>query len=336
MAGVDAGATDRGPVPDPPLAPNASPQIAGGLCPVIVGPTAVGKTSLVLRLAAELPIEVISLDSRQIYRGLRIGTAQPTAAERTACPHHLVDFLPPEQRYSAQRYRADFCRLWREITARARLPVLVGGAGFYLRAVSDGFFALPAGSDDRLPDVRARVAALSAQDVAAELRRVDPVLADRLHPNDHYRRRRALEVFFLAGFPASELAAAQRISPALDLAFPLVRLERPVSDLDRRIAQRTAAMLDSGWIDETADLLQRHDAACPGLHSLGYLEIARCLRGDLARSDLAPAIVQATRQYARRQRTWFRKLTAVASGPPEDPTLWTTLNDLIRRGLGAS
>lgn len=303
------------------------------LCPVIVGPTAVGKTALILPLAREFSLEVISLDSRQIYHGLRIGTAQPSAAEQAACRHHLVDFLPPEHAYSAQRFRHDFCACWQEITARGRLPILVGGAGFYLRAVSEGLFDLPASSEQRLAAVRAEVAALDDLELAAELVRVDPRSAMRLHPNDRYRRQRALEVFLLSGRPASELAAAQEPSPALGLAFPVVRLERGVTELDARIRDRTAAMLAAGWVRETEELLQHHLADCPGLRSLGYAEIVRLLAGDLPAANLAPAIALATRQYAKRQRTWFGRLDAVATGAPDDPAVLGAVAHLARQGL---
>ena len=306
-----------------------------GICPVIVGATAVGKTSLMLQLAAEFPIEVISLDSRQLYHGLRIGTAQPTPAEQVACRHHLVDFLPPTQTSSAQRFREDFCTCWTEITSRGRLPLLVGGAGLYLRAVDEGFFELPPGSEERLVAIRAAIAGLSDAELATALSPADPAAAVRLHPNDRYRRQRALEVCRLAGRTASELAAAQQPSPALGLSYPVVRLERPVAELETRIRARTAAMLDAGWIEETQDLLTRHPADCPGLQSLGYVDIVRYLGGELAQADLAPAIVLATRQYAKRQRTWFRRVDAVIASRPEEPGVLEALRRLVRQGLEA-
>jgi tRNA dimethylallyltransferase len=308
------------------------------LCPVIAGPTAVGKTDLVLALARKFPVEVVSLDSRQIYHGLRIGTAQPSAAERAACPHHLVDFLPPEETYTAQRYRDDFVRLWGEITARGRLPLLVGGAGFYLHALTHGLLPLPDDADDRLPRIRDEIAALPVADLDAELARVDPRSATTLHPNDRYRRQRALEIWRLTGRPLSDHMAGHRPEPALGLEFPLVRLEREVDDLDARIAARTAAMLGAGWLGETAALLESHPADCPGLRSIGYAEIVQHLGGHLRREDLAPRIVQVTRQYAKRQRTWFRPLEAATSGSPDAPDLRAAVGELVERAgarLGA-
>lgn len=300
---------------------------------MLVGPTAVGKTALVLRLTAEFPIEVISLDSRQIYRGLRIGTAQPTAAERAHCPHALVDFLPPEETYSAQRFRDDFTDSWRAAAARGRVPLLVGGAGLYLRAVAEGFFELPAGGTAALPDVRRRIEALDDAALDRRLAQVDPATAARLHPHDRYRRRRALEVYQLAGRPLSELVAEQRLRPALGLTFPTVVLQRPVSDLDRRIARRTDTMLADGWIDETRALLAAHAPDCPGLRSLGYAQIVQHLAGQLPGADLVPAIVLATRRYAKRQRTWFGKVEAAARGEPDDQAVLDALRRLAEAGL---
>jgi len=304
-------------------------------CPAIVGPTGVGKTALVTALAARFPIEIISLDSRQIYRGLRIGTAQPTGEEMRVCPHHLVDFLDPDDTYSAQRYRADFCRVWREIADRGRVPVVVGGAGLYLRAVSEGFVPLPPGSEERLPAVRDQVASLDDAELAAALEAADPVTSGRLHPRDRYRRRRALEICRLAGRALSELAAAQEPDPALGLIFPVVRLDRPAGELAARIAARAAAMLAAGWVEETRALLTRHAPDCPGLRSIGYAEIVRHLAGEVAAADLAPAIALATRQYAKRQRTWFRSLACEAAGSPDDGEVRAAAEQAVARAVSA-
>lgn len=305
------------------------------ICPVIAGPTAVGKTDLITDLAARHPIEVISLDSRQIYQGLRIGTAQPTPGEQAACRHHLVDFLSPDLQYSAQRFRDDFSACWREITARGKLPVLVGGAGLYLKAVEEGFFSLPAEARDRLPDVRRAVAALDDDALERELLAADQVSATRLHRNDRYRRQRALEVCRLAGRPFSELTAEQRPQPACGLAFPLVLLDRPMGELDGRIAARTHVMLDEGWVAETEALLARHDPAGPGLNSIGYAEIVQHLQGRLGAGDLPATIARATRQYARRQRTWFRPRAREAVGTPDAREVSDASDRLIGRALQA-
>jgi len=302
-------------------------------CVALVGPTAVGKTDLVLALGRDLPLEVISLDSRQIYRGLRIGTAQPSAAELAVCPHHLVDFLPPEATYSAQRYREDFATAWRDVTARGAVPLLVGGAGLYLRALIEGFFELPPGSQARLPAVRLELEALSRDEIRRRLHEADPVSWGRIHPHDRYRSQRALEVTRLAGRPMSSLIDEHRARPALGLAFRVFVLQRPVADLDARIVARTAAMLQAGWLEETRSLLEDHAPDCPGLESLGYRQVVAHLRGDLDRSAMVEAIVRETRQYAKRQRTWFRQVARAGEGLPEDPALRQQVLAALREGL---
>lgn len=298
---------------------------ARGQVAVIVGPTAVGKTGLITRLAAEHPIEVISLDSRQIYRGLRIGTAQPTAEEQAACPHHLIDFVPPEEKYDAMRFRCDFERVYDGIAARGAVPVLAGGAGMYLKALREGFLEIPGNDPRRLAGIRTRHEELGDGDLQARLAAVDPASAARLHPNDRYRIARALEIHELSGRTMTELVAEQRLAPSRGLEFPAFVLELPVAELDERIARRTGLMLKHGWIEETEAALARHPADCPGLRSIGYREIVQMLQGGLRRNDLAPAIVRATRRYAKRQRTWFRKTEAAGRGAPDSGALLQAL-----------
>ena len=298
------------------------------VCPVIVGPTAVGKTALITALAREHPVEIISLDSRQVYRGLRIGTAQPSAAELALCPHHLIDFLPPEETYDAARFRRDFCRVHAEITARGGVPVVVGGAGLYLTAIREGFFDLGPATRP-LAGVRAELDALDDAEVRRRLQSADPAAWARIHAHDRYRSQRALEICAVAGRPMSELAAAQAPDPALGLDFRVFVLERPVAELDARIAARTRAMLQCGWLEETQELLRAHEPECPGLASIGYREIVAHLRGDLAPAQLEAAIVRVTRQYAKRQRTWFRKVEAAGRGSPDEAGLAAAISAVM-------
>ena len=288
-----------------------------GACPAVVGPTAVGKTALVTSLAAQVPLEIISLDSRQIYRGLRIGTAQPTAEELAACPHHLVDFVDPDETYDAQRFRQDFSGVHGEITGRGGVPLLVGGAGLYLKAVAEGFLDVPGQTPSRLAEVRAELGGLNDAEIRRRLAAVDPASHTRLHEHDRQRSQRALEIHLLSGRPMSELMAEQRDDPVLGLTFPVFVLERDVGELDARIAIRTESMLAGGWIAETEAALAEHRADGPGLASIGYREIVRHLQGDLARDDLQQEIVRVTRQYAKRQRTWFRGIEAAGRGHPD-------------------
>ncbi len=294
---------------------------AGQSCPVIVGPTAVGKTGLVTSLADRYPIEVISLDSRQIYHGLRIGTAQPTAEELAICPHHLVDFVSPAEKYDAIRFRKDFEAVFVEIKARGGVPILVGGAGMYLTALREGFMEIPGHSEEKLAEVRAVLESLSDSEIRARLENADPESFARIHINDRYRSQRALEIFDISGRTMSDLKSRQKPDPSLGLEFPTFVLERSVEELDKRIAQRTDLMLNAGWIEETEAALAEHPANCPGLMSIGYREIVQTLLGDLERDELLPAIVLVTRQYAKRQRTWFRNMKCEMAGGPESEGL---------------
>jgi tRNA dimethylallyltransferase len=303
------------------------------VCPVIVGPTAVGKTGLVVALTERFPLEVISLDSRQIYRGLRIGTAQPTAAEQATCRHHLVDFVSPESVYSAQRYRYDFERSFKEIAGRGKRPVLVGGAGLYLTALREGLLELPDDpGGERLAAVRGELDVLDDATVRELLAREDPASRRRLHDNDRYRLQRALEITRLAGRPMSELVAEQAPRPSLGLEFPTFVLERPVAELDARIAERTDAMLAAGWLEETEALLAEHPADCPGLRSLGYRDVVAFLRGEIDTEEMVARIVRSTRQYAKRQRTWFRHVDRVRSGRAGDPQLLAEMACVLENG----
>ncbi len=298
-------------------------------CPALVGPTAVGKTGLITRLAQECPLEVISLDSRQVYEGLKIGTAQPTPEELSAAPHHLVNFLSPREKYSAMRYREAFRAVFSQICQRGGVPILVGGAGMYLTALRQGFMEIPGTSPEALARVRGQLDLLSDQDIRHQLAEVDPDSAAAIHHNDRYRSQRALEVFQLSGQPMSQLKSGQEPDPCLGLEFPTVVLERKVPELDQRIAQRTGQMLTNGWIEETEAALAQYPAECPGLKTLGYAEIVRYLAGELDRQALDPAIILVTRQYAKRQRTWFRHVPAEYRGYPDSASVLGTLRRLL-------
>ncbi len=298
---------------------------SGQACPVIVGPTAVGKTGLVTSLAERYPIEVISLDSRQIYHGLRIGTAQPTAEELAVCPHHLIDFISPAEKYDAIRFRQDFQRVYEEISGRGGKPLLVGGAGMYLTALREGFMQIPGSTPERLAEVRDELDGLTDGVIRSRLERDDPESFGRIHANDRYRSQRALEVFDISGRTMTALKDAQKPDPALGLRFPTIVLERPVEVLDEHIARRTKLMLSEGWIEETEAVLASHPADCPGLKSIGYREIVMMLTGKLEKPELTSAIILATRQYAKRQRTWFRQVPKISSGSPESPEILANL-----------
>jgi len=278
----------------------------------LAGPTASGKTALALALARRWPVEIVSVDSALVYRGMDIGTAKPSAAERAAAPHHLLDIIGPAQSYSAAQFVADARRLIGEIRARGRWPLLVGGTMMYFKALVDGIDDMPAAD----PDIRAAIDAEAAAEgwpaLHARLALVDPVTAARLAPNDSQRIQRALEVFRASGTPLSALhLRAQREAPPIDGA--LIALE-PASRawLHARIAQRFDAMLAAGFLDEVRVL--RRDPALhldlPSMRCVGYRQAWEALDAgdppDLA--TLRERGVAATRQLAKRQITWLRSM----------------------------
>jgi tRNA dimethylallyltransferase len=273
----------------------------------LAGPTAAGKTAVALAFARLRPVEVISVDSALVYRGLDIATAKPSPAERAAVPHHLIDLLDPTEAYSAARFAADAGRLIDEIHARGRLPLLVGGTMLYLKALRDGLHAMPEAD----PAIRAAIDERAAERgwpaLHAELAAADPVTAARLAPNDSQRIQRALEVWLGTGRPLSAWHA-ETAAPAGPDRLPMVSLE-PVSRgwLHARIAERFDTMLASGLVDEVRALRRRGDLhdGLPALRCVGVRQAWAALEaGDL--TGLRDAGVAATRQLAKRQLTWLR------------------------------
>ncbi|MBI3982088.1 MAG: tRNA (adenosine(37)-N6)-dimethylallyltransferase MiaA [Gemmatimonadetes bacterium] len=266
--------------------------------PVIVGPTAVGKTALAVALARHWPIVVISADSRQVYRGLDIGTGKPTLEEREAAPHLGLDVVEPGDRYSAGRFARDAAG-WLAHVPAGRRAVIAGGTGLYIRALVDGLFREPPLDPER----RKRLAIWAAGEVrlARWAARLDPEYAG----GGRQRAARGVEVALLTGRP---LSWWQRMARAEGVMRPVyVRLTLPRAVLHRRIAERVHAWLAAGWVEEVRGLLRRGvPAGAPGLDAVGYREIIRRLNGDLGASDLADAIIASTRRYAKRQETWFR------------------------------
>ncbi|WP_295641608.1 tRNA (adenosine(37)-N6)-dimethylallyltransferase MiaA [uncultured Methylibium sp.] len=278
----------------------------------LAGPTAAGKTAAALALARALPLEIVSVDSALVYRGMDIGTAKPTAAERAAVPHHLIDLIEPHDSYSAARFVADARRLIGEIRARGRLPLLVGGTMLYFKALFDGIDVLPAAdaaTRSRL-DADARERGWPA--LHAELARVDPTTAARLAPNDAQRIQRALEVWQLTGRPLSSLHSGrfESASAAPD-GTALISLEPTAREwLHARIGERFGAMLDAGLVDEVQRLRARGDlhADLPSMRCVGYRQVWEALEAGtpLDREALHERGAAATRQLAKRQITWLR------------------------------
>jgi len=276
------------------------------LIPVVVGPTASGKSALVTALAALVDVEIISADSRQVYRGLDIGTAKPSAAECAAVVHHGLDLVEPSERYSAGRFAREAVAWIAGIRAHGRLPVVVGGTGLYLRALFDGLFAEPPLEAGRRARLRAALERLPAAEQTRWAQRLD----QGYHGGGAQRAVRALEVALLAGAALSRLQRESASAPSPDRPW-YVRLALPREVLRRRIAARVEAMLDAGFVDEVRHVLARGVAPdAPGLSGVGYAEVVRYLRGHLAGDALAAAITTSTARYAKRQETWFRRQLA--------------------------
>jgi tRNA dimethylallyltransferase len=275
----------------------------------LLGPTASGKSRLAVELAARHPVEIVSMDSAQVYVGMDIGTAKPSLAERGRVPHHLVDLVEPTESYSAGRFRADCVGAIMDILDRGRIPLLVGGTMLYYKALAQGIDALPPGDPGVRSRIDARAARLGWSALHAELARVDPASAARLSPNDAQRIQRALEVWELAGQPMSELQKGAGADLPFELkAYALVPQER--AELHRRIAERFERMLAAGLIEEVEGLRRRY-ALNPGLPSMrcvGYRQVWGYLEGEYRKDALLEKGIAATRQLAKRQLTWLRSL----------------------------
>jgi tRNA dimethylallyltransferase len=288
----------------------------------LLGPTASGKSKLALTLALQHPLEIVSVDSAQVYRGMDIGTAKPSAAERAAVPHHLVDLVDPDERYSAGRFREDALRAVADILARGRIPLLVGGTMLYYRALAAGLDALPPAN----AAVRAQIDREAAQRgwpaLHAELARVDPGAAARLEPADAQRIQRALEVWRLTGRPISKLQSGQPPALPFELrAFALVPEDRAA--LHERIAERFDAMLKAGLVDELRSLRKEFklNAQLPAMRAVGYRQAWRYLEGEISERELRDTGIAATRQLAKRQLTWLRRLPGLAPARALDAAL---------------
>ena len=286
--------------------------------PVIMGPTAAGKSELAFALARECGGEIVSADSMQFYRGLDIGTAKPTAEERRAVPHHLIDSMDISEKSDVFRFRTDALRIIGEIRARSRLPVVAGGSGLYLHALVYGLDVLPAKQSLRDELDAAYDNEEHFPELAAVMERECPLDFKRFYP---HRRKliRAREVFLLSGRQITELQSG-RSGP--DPAFVQFVLVRERADLVRRIRERAARMLDSGWIDEARVMLEKGLLQSPtAWQAIGYAQIGEYLAGKTTRTELLESIVIATRQYARRQASWFRsqhKEAVILPVPAED------------------
>jgi tRNA dimethylallyltransferase len=284
-----------------------------------VGPTAVGKTAVALALAELVSIEVVSADSRQIYRRLDIGTAKPTRRERRRLPHHGLDLVDPGQRYSAGRFALDGAEWVSDIRSRDRLPVVVGGTGLYIRALAEGLFREPALPATRRADLQAWLDRLQGSELVRWAARLDP----GFRGGGKQRAVRAIELALLTGHPLTHWQRTARAEGTIEPWYVRLTVPRPV--LHRRIEVRARDMLQRGLVEEVASVLaEGHPAGTPGLDAVGVREAVQHLHGQRKRETIADAIAASTRQYAKRQETWFRHqlkgavITLDATRPPAE------------------
>jgi len=272
----------------------------------ITGPTASGKTDLSVGLAAHLAVEIISMDSRQVYRGMDVGTDKVGPEARASVPHHGLDLVDPDERYSAGQFARDARRWIDEIRGRGCLPVLVGGTGFFLKATMEPIFAEPPMDRERVEELRRYLGRQPRESLAGWVKRLDPDRAALAIEGGPQRMGRTLEVALLTGRP---LSWWHREAPSEGEGLPgvVVRIELPKDEMDRRIDDRVSTMVDRGLVEEVQGLLDRGYALdSPGMTGTGYRETARYLAGEISIEEAVEQIRRNTRRYARRQLTWYR------------------------------
>lgn len=287
----------------------------------LVGPTASGKTALALAVAERAGAEVVSLDSMQVYRGMDIGTAKATQAERARVPHHMLDLVEPSERFDVQRFLAALAPILADVDRRGVRVLFVGGTAFYLKALTHGLFDGPPADLALRASLEAELAERGAEAMHADLQAVDSASAARLHPNDTRRVLRALEVHRQTGRPLSE-AQQQWGWDGGDSAGcerRLVGVGRTVEELDARIRSRASVMLDAGWAEETAAIRDGCGFGETAIQALGYPQVLRLLAGELTRDECCAEIGLRTRQFARKQRTWYRKFDDIVWLDAESP-----------------
>jgi tRNA dimethylallyltransferase len=314
-------------------------------CLALAGPTASGKSAASLAIAERWPVEIVSVDSALVYRGMDIGTAKPTAAERAAVPHHLIDIIDPTQSYSAAEFVRDAQRLIGEIHARGRTPLLVGGTMLYFKALMQGLSDMPAADPAVREAIEARARDLGWPALHAELSKVDPVTATRLAPNDSQRIQRALEVFEVSGQPISAFHTGLDASHQNPIP-PGALLSLEPTDrawLHERIARRFDAMLAAGFLDEVRRLRARGDlhADLPSMRCVGYRQVWEAMDAHGEAPDAAQIAalrergIFATRQLAKRQITWLRSMPQRVALPCDAPDALQRVLDHVSTLMGA-
>ena len=311
---------------------NSKPQL-DPLLVVIVGPTASGKTALSLALAERFGGEIVNCDSVAVYREFEIGTAKPSREERVRVPHHLLDICSPEEVMTAGEYARRGREVLGELKVRARLPIVVGGTGLYLRALLEGLFPGPQRSEELRLRLRASTAKNGPAHLHRVLARIDRAAAEKIHPNDEPKLIRAIEVCLAARTRMTELWEQGR-EPLRGFRILRIGLDPERQQLYARINQRAAKMFEAGLVEEAQRLLRDYPES-PVLGSLGYKQAAQLLRGELTRNEAIVAVQQGHRNYAKRQMTWFRREPEVAwvRGFGDEDTTVEQVVSLVERRL---
>ena len=304
---------------------------------LLMGPTGAGKTELAVRLVAELPLEIVSVDSAMVFRGMDIGTAKPGPELLARAPHHLIDLIEPAESYSAARFVADAHRAMGEIRARRRVPLLVGGTMLYFRALQSGLAKLPAADAALRSLIEERAARQGWQAMHAELQRLDPWAAGRIRATDRQRIQRALEVIELTGRPISSQQREDLRGAAHDSDLRVVLAPADRRLLGEQLAARFQSMMSRGLLDEVRRLRARGDlhAGMPALRLIGYRQLWAHLEGVAGLDESIRQAIIATRQLARRQLTWLRAEPAAQWFDSPDPALMDRVSARIKSWLTA-
>lgn len=287
-----------------------------------MGPTASGKTGVAVELARHLPVELISVDSALVYRGMNIGTAKPDAATLARAPHHLIDIIDPTEAYSAAAFRRDALKLMHDITQRGRIPLLVGGTMLYFKALRDGLSDLPQSDPAIRAEIDAEIAEHGIRHLHRQLALVDSETAARLHPSDTQRIQRAMEIFRLSGSPMSKLLGNAESTGLPYQVIPLALIPSDRAQLHARIATRFRTMLENGLVEELRILREKYPLQpdMTSMRCVGYRQAWQFMEGEINESQLLETGLAATRQLAKRQLTWLRstpdiiELDCLASG----------------------
>jgi len=294
----------------------------------LMGPTASGKTGLAVELRERFPLDIISVDSALVYRGLDIGAAKPDAETLRRAPHALIDIRDPAESYSAAEFREDALATMAATTARGRVPLLAGGTMLYFKALSEGLAALPSADPEVRESLEREAHELGWPALHQRLAELDPAIAQRVHPNDPQRIQRALEVIELTGRRMSDLQQEQQEQSLAWRVLRIVACPRSRAELHRRIEQRFRQMLDEGFLDEVRALHARGNLHrdLPSMRCVGYRQAWAFLDGEIDRDEMIRRAVAATRQLAKRQMTWLRRETAAMW---YDPTVKTAQQNVI-------